>query len=108
MTIKHLSKIILVYVIFFMNLPINASNGSKNTSMIQCVRNEAKEAGLIIGGTTLVAMTYGILNDHITARLCKEYFTEGFHRGMLLRVDNRLFNYMKTCKSPNAIAFFWE
>jgi len=37
----------------------------------------------IIGLSVGAAVTYGIVNDSITTRICPEYFTQGFHRKSL-------------------------
>lgn len=48
----------------------------------------------IIGLSVLVAVTYGIVHDQITARICIEYFTIGHAR--LIDSD-----------SPTVLGFFW-
>lgn len=52
------------------------------------------QAVLIIGLSTLLAVTYGILHDQITARICVEYFTIGH------------FQWIKS-ESPTVLGFFW-
>ncbi len=48
----------------------------------------------IIGLSVLAAITYGIIHDQITARICVEYFTIGHAR--LIDSD-----------SPTVLGFFW-
>lgn len=52
-------------------------------SLSSKVSEELKESGKIVGLCVGSAITYGILHDQITYRMCPEYFTQGFHKNMM-------------------------
>lgn len=59
--------------LLLMTLPLTATYDISNLA------NESKEYGKVIGLTTASAIGYGVLHDQVTARMCLEYFTKGFH-----------------------------
>ncbi len=72
---------------------------------------ESKEVSTIIIGSILAAITYGIINDQITARICLEYFSKGFHKDMMMSwrdpIFKKLRNILMNSSSPTTYAFIW-
>jgi len=67
----------------------------------------AKICALATGG----AITYGILNDQVTARLSPEYFSKGFHFVMRDRwkgpVMGRCKRVLENTQSPTVVGIVW-
>lgn len=83
-------------------------------SFIKPMENVGKEiivAGSIVGTSIAAASLYGILNDQVTARICPEYFTEGFHKDMMRRWNGPILGRAKkvldNTKSPTVIGLIW-
>lgn len=72
---------------------------------------EGKEFGKIIGACIIASIAYGIIHDQVTARICLEYFSKGFHRRMTDTWDNSPLAPFKKLlaesKSPTMYAFVW-
>lgn len=73
---------------------------------------ESVESSKIVAGSIGAACIYGIANDQVSARVCPEYFTEGFNKqnvsyfpndGILGWVKKQL----QTTKSPTKIGLIW-
>ncbi len=70
--------------------------------------HEAAEVGKIAVASVAAACLYGIINDQITARICPEYFTKGFHRAMVQRMsEGWLKSTLSTTKSPTILGLVW-
>ncbi len=81
-----------------------------NSSLIAKVSNELLEDSKIMIGAILAAIAYGIGNDQVTARVCPEYFTEGFHKNMLQNNawhGNKLATHMLKVTDPTKIGLYW-
>lgn len=77
-------KIICAVAILVMSLSNYMIASEKKSSLSAKIYNEIKESSKIFGLAVGSVFAYGILNDQITARICLEYFTKGFHESMLL------------------------
>lgn len=80
----------------------------KPSSFLNEIKQVGKITALSFGGAAL----YGILNDQVTARVCHEYFTKGFHARMveewsLQGVVGHLKNTLQTTQSPTVTACIW-
>ena len=89
-----------------------ALSDCKNTTkkVIAKVSKESWESSKIVAGAIAAAIAYGIGNDLVTARVCPEYFTEGFHKNMLqngARAGFKPAQYMLKTKNPTTIGFYW-
>ena len=72
------------------------------------VKSEAKACAGIFAGSVAAACLYGIAHDQFTARVCPEYFTEGFHRKMVEKwPDSWLKRTLLTTKSPTKLGVLW-
>ncbi len=79
-------------------------------SLVRRVSKEILEDSKIMIGAILAAIAYGIGNDQVTARVCPEYFTEGFHKNMLQRnvlYGNKLAAHMMKVTNPTKIGLYW-
>jgi hypothetical protein len=78
---------------------------------IKTVARETGAAGGIIGGAVVTACLYGIANDQVTARICPEYFSEGFHKKMRDSWHGPILGAAKAIlektKSPTVVATIW-
>ncbi|KAI5149454.1 hypothetical protein ENBRE01_0912 [Enteropsectra breve] len=67
---------------------------------------EIKNVFLAVLFSVLTANAFGIVNDMVTVRLCKEYFTQGFHKenveGTWIEKTMELID-----GNPNLIALLW-
>lgn len=73
---------------------------------------ESWEIGKILGLTIGSSAAYGILHDQVTARICLEYFSKGFHETMVKGWrDTGLIGATKTTllttQSPTKMACIW-
>lgn len=111
---KQLGLKFLLGVIFLQTIPVNAINYSQMVGdLAKGAVNETYQAGKILAGSVAAAVTYGIANDMITARVCPEYFTEGFHRNALKWMESR--SLLSSAKvesllnpaNVNEIALWW-
>ena len=89
---------------------VQAIQDSNNSSVITKISKELWEDSKIMIGSILVAIAYGIGNDQVTARICPEYFTEGFHKNMLQRNawnGNKRASQMLQVTDPTKIGLYW-
>lgn len=72
---------------------------------------ELGESAKIIGGSIGAACLYGVLNDQVTARVCPEYFSKGFHERALEYWKGPLMGNLRkvllATKSPTVVATIW-
>ena len=69
---------------------------------------EPKASTGIFAGSVAAACLYGIAHDQVTARVCPEYFTEGFHKDMVGKgPDGWLKKTLLTTKSPTKLGLLW-
>lgn len=81
-------------------------------SKLKSFATETKEYGKIIAASVIAAIAYGIINDQVTARVCLEYFSKGFHEQMMNEWVG--IPFLDTCReilintsSPTVYAFIW-
>lgn len=101
-----MKKLLLISLVFF-----HIITPSLHAFSPAAVSKETVECGKIMGGSILAAVLYGLINDQITARICPEYFTQGFHRQMMQQWDGPVFgklkNVLEQTKSPTVIGGIW-
>lgn len=107
---KQLGLKFLLGAILLQTISVNATDYTQlMRDLATGAVNETYQAGKIVAGSVAAAITYGIANDMITARVCPEYFTEGFHRNALewmdLNIDTRA--SLLNPAHVNQIAFWW-
>lgn len=73
---------------------------------------ETKETSKIVAASVISAIAYGIIHDQVTARVCLEYFSQGFHKKMMLGwseggVLDLCRSILKKSDSPTVYALVW-
>jgi len=91
--------------------PNGHQNCAKSSTAAKIVQ-ETFQVLKIMGGSILSAVTYGILNDQVTVRVCPEYFSKGFHKEMMdrwkyVKILNPLRKILKKTKSPTVVGAIW-
>jgi hypothetical protein len=77
-------------------------------TILYSMMQETGHAAAITAGSVGAAVLYGILNDQVTIRVCKEYFTHGFHKLMLDDYpDNFLKRHFLQSNSATKLAIGW-
>lgn len=75
------------------------------------VSKEVVAFGSIVGASIVAASTYGVMHDQITARICPEYFTQGFHKYSIAYwygpIFGRAKKVLENTKSPTVIGLVW-
>lgn len=71
------------------------------------MQQEATACAKICAGTIGAACLYGIANDQITARICPEYFTQGFHKRNVRPIKKTLLGKALSSQSPTTLGFSW-
>ncbi len=107
---KQLGLKFLLGAIFLQTISISATDYTQLIGdLAKGAVNETYQAGKIVTGSIAAAVTYGIANDMITARVCPEYFTEGFHREALRWMDLSIETRQSLLNTANVnqIALWW-
>jgi|GEM_PF-397010 len=110
-----MQKKISLYIFMVLSLlgTVHAEIGPTQEKVIKTAKKigaEVSESTQVFAASILAAIVYGIGNDQITARVCPEYFTEGFHLDMLLhnaQCGDKLAKYMLEVKDPTALGLYW-
>jgi hypothetical protein len=71
------------------------------------IAQEAPAYAKICAGTIGTACLYGIANDQVTARICPEYFTQGFHKQRISGMKNGFLKKALSSQSPTTLGFSW-
>lgn len=104
---KYISSLLLI-LSFCAQSHINAMGATFSWVSKQAAQ-AAGIAGLAVGG----AIGYGIANDMVSARVCPEYFSEGFHRknsyyfGHNFPTNLFPYRWYRDQASPTALALSW-
>jgi hypothetical protein len=77
----------------------------KSSSVVKTIVKELREDSKIVMGAVGAAILYGIANDQITARVCHQYFSEGFHRSMIK--NDSISCHMIGVTNPTLLGLFW-
>jgi len=108
------TRIFLLNSLLILQVPVYAMQGSIIESTKKVALSFAKEAqacGGIIGGSIAAACVYGVLNDQVTARICPEYFSEGFHKRMRDQwhgpILGKVKSILENTQSPTVVASIW-
>jgi hypothetical protein len=107
---KHLHLSLLILIISAVKTT-DAQGFFGKIVQSRMVKNAVQESGAIakiVGGSIAAACIYGIANDQVSARVCPEYFTQGFHRKMIEEnSDGWLKRTLLTTKSPTKLGLIW-
>ena len=99
----------LLFFLTLISLPVSSMENAKN--LLMPVAKEIGANAAIVGGAIGAACLYGIINDQITARICPEYFSQGFHKNMRDRwngpILGRAKKILEQTKSPTVVASIW-
>ena len=90
--------------------PFQGSPEGRNPSAVARMSKECWEGSKIMGASILAAIAYGIGNDQVTARVCPEYFTQGFHKYMLQHNawhGDKLAARMLQVTNPTKLGLYW-
>ncbi len=104
-------KKLLFLSIVIGSLPFYSGAGTKSPKEITGtakVVEEVKACSEIFVGSVLAACLYGIVNDQVSARVCPEYFTQGFHRRNVEDFpEGWLKDTLLTTDSPTKLGLIW-
>lgn len=95
----NLHKLLIITSTIFFSSGL-LSNTNLLTRIAKKVLHETSACAKICVTTIAAACAYGIANDQVSARVCPEYFTEGFHRRNLQRLRDGWFK--RTLLNPNS------
>lgn len=101
------ARFVLIGLIAFGSVSFSQKNTVSN------FLHESKHYGKIIGLGAASTIAYGIVHDQVTARICPEYFTKGFHERMMNNWQG--VPLLDTCRellikhkdSPTIVAGIW-
>lgn len=73
---------------------------------------ESQEFSKIVAASVIAAIAYGIIQDQVTARICLEYFSQGFHKKMMdtwtgTPILNTCRSILLNSNSPTVHALLW-
>ena len=94
---KGMFFLFCVFLCMPMPTVCHPSNGTRE--LIECAK--------IVGGSTAAACIYGVSMDMVTARVCPEYFTKGFHKRMSDRHPDGFIKRQMQSDSPTKLALSW-
>jgi hypothetical protein len=99
----------LLFLLTLISLSISPMQNVK--SALKSATKEIGECVAIVGASIGAACLYGIANDQVTARICPEYFSEGFHKRMRDNWDGLVLGnarqILENTKSPTIVASIW-
>lgn len=96
--LKNFLSILIVFTILFHD---------HNGMQANAIARELFECSKICAGAIGAACLFGIINDQVTARVCPEYFTQGFHRRAIKRQNGWIFRQLKQTNSPTKLGLIW-
>ncbi len=88
---------------------LSIQSGTKNSKDRTKLADEVRACSEIFAGSIAAACIYGIVNDQVSARVCPEYFSKGFHRKNVIDKfpDGWLKNTLLTTNSPTKLGLLW-
>ena len=111
-TMKKCKNNSLLLQLFFITTLITVFNTCQSIpTALKNFARTTRASTALMGGSIAAAIAYGVLNDQITARVCPEYFTHGFHKSMMDRWHTPLMrkarNVILNSNSPTKIGLIW-